>query len=175
MNTFDLLVGTPNETKWSCSGTVNADDSCRRWGNNPKKWVQNIWMRQLWIILGLVFYIFYTLAYLVFHFCTHQKMLEFMDHMECYTHNPKKNLANQWIWPPGDSTLCRFFALEFAHGICTNQHLSCEIMIICYCYVSYVWLKLFLSIDPYFGTQLDPYQPFTPNICQPFRCEVWGL
>ena len=34
---------------------------------------------------------------------------------------------------------------------------------------------LFLSIDPYFGTQLDPYQPFTPNICQPFRCEVWGL
>ena len=50
----------------------------------------------------------------------------------------QKNLANQWVWPPGDSTLCRFFALEFAHGICTNQHLSCEIMIICYCYVSYV-------------------------------------
>lgn len=67
-----------------------------------------------------------------------KKMLEFMDHMECYTHNPTKMLANQWIWPHGDSTLCRFFALEFAHGICTNQHLSCEITIICYCYVSYV-------------------------------------
>ena len=58
-------------------------------------------MRQLWIILGLVFYIFYTLAYLVFHFWTHQEMLEFMDHMECYTHNPKKIWRTNGFGPLG--------------------------------------------------------------------------
>lgn len=81
MNTFDLLVGTPNDTKWSCSGTVNADDSCRnRWGNNPEKWVQNLWMKQLCIIwVSLLYFVYLGIPGALFW--THKKMLEFMDNM----------------------------------------------------------------------------------------------